>query len=561
MHYIIDWKQHVLKLAEQKAYIESNHFKLNPLEMFDNERLKEPFVSDIDHTNTGVFAFATQPNQITFLNYPSYTILRRLTLQIDQMPPSWSCQIMGIQTVKIQDQKVRFCCIIVGQSTSWDQEEEDIIDSEDDDLMQIWKTVLIYRLFDDGKTTLVANITMNRPRFLGRDVFFFNQIDDMQSWLDTLSTEIEKQNPFTVFMLAYGPIFPRYAGCAHVFQFDARADLIDQDPSKTIMRWDSSTRQLVKPPDPTQTMLTYKPAQLISTVRLGIEVNCMIHLRQPPQLNHLICTGNFDTNDLTICDWRFGLRVGVLSGTTPTDDISNDTRAATFATTTTTTADAAADVAPTFINVPNTTTTTITTTENNPTREQPWGFEATFAVPPPPSVTSAEEMMMYGLRLVVVGDCDDMFNIKIWDLSHLLQVQWHPFAPHHYLAPSVLSEQDELDMTFIYPWWHRGSSQLKSIAVRQRPQDKSALPYSTTSDALLQTHVLEAQVKYSAYNVLNSLMYLVNEDGSLKVMDIETGRILAAIDTGSNGVDVNVLGTREITVIRKEGILRALIPK
>jgi hypothetical protein len=361
---------------------------------------------------------------------------------------------------------------------------------------------------------------MDRPIFLGRDVFFFTQIDDMQSWLDTLSTETEKPHPFTVFMLAHGPILPRYAGCGHVFQFDARADLADQDPSKISFIWDSSTRQLVKKDKitPTNITMTYQPAQLISTVRLGIEVSCMIHLRRPTQLNHLICTGNFDTNELTLYDWRFGLRVGILPGTETND------------------------------------------TNNNTTMEQPWGFEATFAVPPPLYVTSTADLRMYGPRLVVVGDCEDTFKIGIWDLSHLLQVQWQPFAAHHPLTPPVLSEQDELDMPFLYPWWHRGSNQLKWIAAHQRQRDKSALPYSITSDALLRTHVLEAQVKYSAYNVLNSLMYLLDEDGILKVMNIETGHLLAATDTGSNGVDVNVLGKGEIIITRKQGILRGLLP-
>jgi hypothetical protein len=64
---------------------------------------------------------------------------------------------------------------------------------------------------------------------------------------------------------------------------------------------------------------------------------------------------------------------------------------------------------------------------------RPWGLESTLVIPPfwSNTITSNKNLAQHEFRLIAVGDnrFDDSKNkleIKVWDISYLLQVKWNP---------------------------------------------------------------------------------------------------------------------------------------
>ncbi|KAI8359936.1 hypothetical protein EDC96DRAFT_422522, partial [Choanephora cucurbitarum] len=225
---------------------------------------------------------------------------------------------IGIQSIKMRApdgsiQKVRFFSLAVGVAlvTGMEAENEDRVD--------IWKSLFVYRLFDNGDTQCVAHVKVV-DLFLGREVFLFSDTSWSQSndgkdnddsnfhtkyhsptalkdWMKIVSPENVDYDPcYTVFMLAIGPIYDHITGCVQIARFDIRDQHI-LDPSVTPVAWDSILHQLIP---------------MIACIRLGSDVSCMIHFKYPPYLNHLICTGSYQDDELSVYDWRFGIKVGSL---------------------------------------------------------------------------------------------------------------------------------------------------------------------------------------------------------------------------------------------------------
>lgn len=84
-------------------------------------------------------------------------------------------------------------------------------------------------------------------------------------------------------------------------------------------------------------------------------------------------------------------------------------------------------------------------------------------------------------------------------------------------------------------------------------------------------------VKYAAYNVLCTSLFLLTEDGMVTVLDIETGKVTGTIDNVAasssitlggfdlsntrkiRGIDVNVVAGNEVVVTSREGLLRSVM--
>ncbi|KAI7881605.1 hypothetical protein K492DRAFT_145908, partial [Lichtheimia hyalospora FSU 10163] len=267
-------------------------------------RVQDPLVVDIDRvTKKGVVATGKHrreriihgyqgqrsEHKILFWEYPSWRLIREFDLSF--APADTSCQITGIQTIRMNSSstspngKVRLFSLAVGQQLFLNNNQDDM---DNDDRVDLWQTVLIYRLFDNGATQCVAHVHMN-GQLLGRDVFFFSEASwgrskNVSEWMKIVAPDHCHFDPLhTVFMLATGPDFPRVSGCGRLVKFDIRGEQSD-----------------------------IPPAAVIARITMGRKISCMIHFRHPPQLNHLICTGSYVSDQLTLFDWRFGIKVGVL---------------------------------------------------------------------------------------------------------------------------------------------------------------------------------------------------------------------------------------------------------
>jgi hypothetical protein len=469
-------------------------------------------MADIDRENhTGVVAVAKyhdNTHKVLFLRYPGYDVIREFKL--NYQPSHWSCQITGMQSVMLNGSRVRLFSITIGYPL--DQEDPIQPEEEDDDeKINVWRTILIYRLYDDGTTVCLANIPLH-DRFVGREVYFFTKMDQIKNWLKVISSDaLSRYDPdHSVFLVAFGPTLPLYAGQVKIIMFDIRPQQHTIDPTLSSVGWDETHGFCYMDPSLETAAARNDADHIIGTIRLGAQVSCMIHFRYPPQLKHLICTGNFNTSELSIYDWRFGMRVGVIPwNNEPTEpwDRVNDV--------------------------------------------QPWGFESTMVLPLNHTNLSMSEIAMYGLRLVAVGDRDQQFEIKVWDISKLLHVVWDPFENNNKRGKM---EKEEEDLSFLYDWWERGTKRLKQVAL----QTKHHLPFTILPNEVLKVHKLDAVVKYTAYNILDTLLYLLAEDGKLTLMDIETGTVLGSAHAGV-GVDVNVLGDCEVVITRHKGLLKTVM--
>ncbi|GAA5798917.1 hypothetical protein EDC94DRAFT_587154 [Helicostylum pulchrum] len=570
---LIDWKDFVIHLMKQQKSTRNFSFEFvkeksctnRKRKIMDGEQdiqlimehymqdkspfwIQDPLVVDIDpKTKTGVVATGKHrknmienrsEHKILFWKYPSWELTR--TFELNLSPPRLNCQIIGVQSIAIPSpdgnsiEQVRFFSLAVGVGFVPE------IEHENEDRVDIWKSLFIYRLFNDGSTQCVSHIEI-ADSFLGREIFLFsdtswsNPDNNVKDWLKIVSPQHATfDNRFTVFILAIGPTYEPIIGCVQLAKFDIRATQHILDPSLTCVYWNSNTNRLYSKSD----KFYSNPTEIITTIKLGSEVSCMIHFKYPPYLNHLICTGSYQDDELSVYDWRFGIKVGTL----PWKSINSQGDE-------------------TMIDV------------------RPWGLESTLVLPPYWSENEETDLSQRGFRLIAVGDnrsdnIRDKLEIKVWDISYLLTVNWDPLIHHSHI--NLNAE----DLTHRFPWWSRRTTQLEKYAIHMMatPDQHNHtfhLPYSPPNQfkSMLLSHTFDKDdqdsiipVKYTAYNVLYTSLFLLTEDGKVTVMDIETGKITGIVEnvaSGSlqqvRGIDVNVIGGREVVVTSKEGLLRGIV--
>jgi hypothetical protein len=636
--------------------------------------IQDPLVVDIDRiTKTGVVATGKHrknqvlnrsEHKILFWEYPNWKLKR--TFELNLTPPNLTCQIIGIQSLPLFGEKATFFSLAIGMALihEMDPQEDDI-----EDRVDIWKSIFIYRLFDNGSTQCVANIKVSEF-FLGREIFLFSdtswnssnqeeeQGNDLQDWLQIVSPKdaavYDKRH--TIFLLAIGPVYERITGCVQLSRFDLRAANDVLDPSLIPVVWDNST-QLLVPLAPAYVKATNPPTEIITSIKLGTDVSCMIHFKYPPYLNHLICTGSYQDDELSVYDWRFGIKVGTLPWKTVSS--AGEQQQQQEAGGNNNGQDAAVQ----------------TVDEENDSEEEedddnveafidvrPWGLESTLVLPPHWTNEQQynDDLSLRGFRLIAVGDnrsdnSRDKLEIKVWDISYLLQVKWNPFIS----GGSITEEEDDgitVDLSHNFPWWPRRTKELTKLTfnmIQQQQQQQQerisggntllttitaattasllfnnnnnaandlstltttlttavnnnrfssqhnnntntnrqlytnssavippSLPYSPPKgfSSMLLSHTFDKDeagdsmipVKYTAYNVLYTSLFLLTEDGKVTVMDIESGKITGTVEnvaaaasssSGSTvrGIDVNVIGGKEVVVTSKEGLLRGIV--
>lgn len=520
--------------------------------------IQDPLVVDIDPmTGKGVVATGKHrknwienrsEHKILFWEYPSWKLMRSFDLNLS--PPHLNCQIIGVQTISIPSldgkstQPVRFFSLAVGMSLPE-------IEHENEDRVDIWKSLFIYRLFNDGSTQCVSHIEVN-DIFLGREIFLFsdtswsNHHHQVKDWLNIISpSDAQFDSRFTVFILAIGPTYDPIMGCVQLAKFDLRASQSILDPSLTSVYWNGN--RLLSKLNPHQ---FNPPTEIITSIKLGNDVSCMIHFKYPAYLNHLICTGSYQDDELSVYDWRFGIKVGTL----PWKPISTQQGGT------------GGDGDEPIVDV------------------RPWGLESTLVLSPywtkeeEAQVDIGQDLSKRGFRLIAVGDnrsdnARDKLEIKVWDISYLLTVKWDPFQTTcHEIEGTVV-----VDLSSRFAWWSRRTPELEKYAIQMINQDEFDLPYSPPKEfkSILLSHTFDKDdhqtdaniipVKYTAYNVLYTSLFLLTEDGKVTVMDIETGKITGTVENVASGgqqvrgIDVNVIGGKEVVVTSKEGLLRGIV--
>jgi len=678
-------------------------------------RIQDPLVVDIDRvTGTGVVATGKHrkekidvdnlaiherrsEHKILFWHYPSWNLIREFDLSF--APAEMSCQITGIQSVRMnygngKDDNMRLFTVAVGVPFFPNEDEEDEGDSE---RVDAWQVILVYRLFDDGSTQCMANLNVDNM-FLGREIFFFSDFswmrasdgedleaqdkwnqkrDSVQDWLKVITTPSHAtyDPQHTVFLLAIGQSLPRISGTGILIKFDTRGQPDALDPSTMPVRWDRSLRRLQLASDLMPSSLfmptisaddrislisrhnssgTPSPV-IIATIKLGLRISCMLHFKYPPQLNHLIVTGSFDSDELAIYDWRFGVRVGSLPWTgsdEPSinrpgqpqqlwqhiiehpevmdidqpmpnggevqsvpdaeeneqehqvpplpDDLPQDQEIDEEEPIWEVDVDAATRHRVARLAEDDDAIIDETIDEINDGRAEikPWGLESTMVLPvcwsSSPALSNSVDLESRGFRLIAVGDNrQDKLGIKVWDISHLLNVDWDPLDTQRRYKPEDL-RPPTLE-TYQYRWWSKCSPQLQQLALDMIAADTPA-HFSTTNTSrrkksltiqppysppaskrvMLLTHSFDKEhvtsdninmpVKYTAYNVLCNSLFLLTEEGEVTVMDIETGSVIASVTNAASssqdlpprirGIDVNVIAGKEIVVTSREGLLR-----
>ncbi|KAJ8662718.1 hypothetical protein O0I10_001682 [Lichtheimia ornata] len=566
-------------------------------------RIQDPLVVDVDkETKQGIVATGKHrrighdraEHKFLFWEYPSWRLIREFDLHFG--PLDTSCQITGIQTVRMaHEEKVRLFSLAVGQPLLSPEMTED----DSDDRVDQWRTILVYRLYDNGTTQCLAHLALD-GQLLGRDVFFFSETswgrpnEPVKDWIHmttmgyrhhhhrhhTTTTPDHYDPDYTVFMLVMGPDFPSISGCGRLIRFDIRGERHIVDPATEPVIWEPSVR-LFRPLYPRYMIQRANEpcppssAVVLTRINMGHKVSCMIFFRHPPELNHLICTGSYDTNELTLYDWRFGVKVGTLQWNSSHNNNNNG-------------------------NATTTTTTTTTTMEDEDEDEivQPWGFESTIVLPPYWSnheqhPCTSTDFVERGLRLIAVGDNrNDKLEVKVWDIAYLLETVWRPLQRRQQQHEEEDEEDnDEImeDYTHVFPWWKLGTPQLKRLGLKSIRNDNSDLPYTPRKgSSIILEHTFERDehggggddddengggmpIKFIAYNVLRTSLFLLTEEGKIMVMDIETGRIMGSKENVAaipgmigpqrqvRGIDVNVVGGREIVVTSRQGLLRGVM--
>lgn len=476
---LIDWRKFLINLQRHQKQLYST--TVDPFfNQLDGYQVQEPMAYDIDPlTNTGLIAVSvyTVPekrSKILFFDYPSYKLTAEYMI-CNYYPSYVFYHIGGIQSLTVNNENVRLFSIALSHWT------------EEDDSMHLWETVLIYRLYKEGRVECLANIDMTKHDLMGRDTFFFSADDPnlkVAEWLSLVNPKrgVDKQS---LFLLMLGPKRYRYAGCGHVIQFDLDRPIVDP------LQLNEAKKELS----------VFNDAEHICAIPLGAQVSCLIHFRDYPQLSHLVCTGNFEANEMSIYDWRFGVKVGAIACNDP----------------------------------------------------HPWGFETLWTVPPP---TCMKEWSMYGLRLVAVRDQENSFEVRWFDISGLLKVQWDPFRKEEEEEEYGREKEKEIDMPYVYSWWNHP----KTDKLRRTVLDH-VMPYTVhnlSHIGMLCVDKLDTSVEYMAYNILQTTLYLLTNNRKLLIVDIESGQIIKTLDVDASsdinvlGKDVVLVGERSLSLLRHE---------
>ncbi|ORZ03481.1 hypothetical protein BCR43DRAFT_52419 [Syncephalastrum racemosum] len=654
-----------------------DHPPSDPLQYYPPPfRIQDPLVVDIDRvTKTGIVATGKHrrepvmdtsrlgrrsQHKILFWEYPSWRLIREFDMSF--APDTMSCQITGLQTIRVphgeSETKVRLFSLAVGQPLPIAHQDE----ADGDDRVDLWQCVLIYRLYNNGATQCVAHLNMDGD-LLGREVFFFSHTSWARSsdgeldpndktaplvkpWMEVLSPEDAQYDPrFTVFMLAIGPSLPHVSGCAQLLRFDIRGQRDLLDPSSEPCMWDILNRRFTPLFSPmarsnnTATILQRDygpPASVVARIHLGRKVSCMIHFRYPPHLNHLICTGSYVRDELTVYDWRFGLKVGVLpwkSRPPPPLPLADPVMEEVVREEPqqhqqqqqqppqlpqpVQPEGQPASPPPQALDLMEHEDDEVNDMmdeddfdedeEEDRSVVQPWGLESTMVLPPywgdDTRPLDREDFAKRGFRLIAVGDNrEDKLEIKVWDISYLLKIDWDPLAD----GGEHDEETERRDYTSRFFWWKRGTPAMRQLALKMinerehvtfflerrgrnrimrlqssnERQAQDVLPYSPPKDfqSMILVHTFDKAntdesvmpVKYTAYNVLRTSLFLLTEEGKITVLDIETGQVIGTVnnvaetpDIGPQrqvrGIDVNVVGGNEIVVTSRQGLLRGTL--
>ncbi|KAF7730952.1 hypothetical protein EC973_000998 [Apophysomyces ossiformis] len=551
-------------------------------------QIHDPLVYDIDATtNQGVVATGKHrkcnvqwqgkrsDHRILFWRYPSWQPMGQLDLTF--VPSEVLCQIIAIQSIRMpqQKEKVRLFAVAVGQP---------LAPYNGDINVDLWRAVFVYRLFDDGSTSCLGHLQTNGS-FISQDVFFFsdaswgrsnddkpgtnNETGHVKEWLRVTCPEFaDFESDYTVFMFAFGPMYQDINGYGQFARFDLRSYPGTVDPSISPVIQNPAGRyeylnyklwQQARLPNPG------KPAELISVVRLGSKVSCMMHFRDPPHLNHLICVGSYTRDELYIYDWRFGIVSGIIPWLSP--QVARQEEGS----------------------EPHQSWQSV----------RPWGLETAMVLPPliPELELPTNHLAQRGFRLIAVAyDGCDKLATKVWDISYLLDNVWNPMDQEGEYDDT----RHEPDYTHRFRWWKRGSRKLQQLAIRMIQAEETEefldtnssetvsqlsmldkLPCSPpeTAKCLILTHKYDTvdprngnmPMKLAAYNLLQTSLILLTEEGKLIVLDIETGRVIGRTENVAamaspktksamkvRAIDVNVLRGREIVITSREGVLRSV---
>ncbi|KAI9304625.1 hypothetical protein BJ944DRAFT_266565 [Cunninghamella echinulata] len=563
-------------------------------------------------------------HKILFWEYPSWKLIRELEINI--VPPEITCQVVGIQSIRINSSssKIRLFALAIGQPSEMnehldDEENPDDNEEANEDRVDIWQAVLIYRLYDNGVTQCLAHIPFEDD-FLGREVFFFSDYswtygDDefksatdhhhhhdhskrnIKDWLGMIAPGSIDYDPHnTLFMFVIGLNINANGG-GKLIQFDLRGNANVVDPALTPVAWDTFVRRMlpsrlyIQPLSERQQQqqlmlrrliaenmnneatssssssnlanninnitsnlnipfnnynsknnssnnrnnnnnnsgdtdsshnnnnnnhpLSPIPAKVIYTVHLGSYVSCMIHFKYPFFLNHLICTGSLQSNELSIYDWRFGIKVGTLPWKVPHESLlgrHNHTDDHVFSppapppTRTDQQEHSIHDnrlgdviniidgvLGDRILNQDNLELGQQQDMDENNIEDndnafdlnqaKPWGLESTMVLPPywNNDIPYRDELADRGFRLIAVGDNrKDRLEIKVWDISFLLRQLWDPLKikqdenvqekndqQHHlHNELNVGNWQNELEWSKLFPWWKCGSQHLRLLGLK-----------------------------------------------------------------------------------------------
>ncbi|KAI9277629.1 hypothetical protein BY458DRAFT_488491 [Sporodiniella umbellata] len=146
---------------------------------------------------------------------------------------------------------------------------------------------------------------------------------------------------------------------------------------------------------------------------------------------------------------------------------------------------------------------------------QPSNFDFMYTLPLPTSEKdiACEYLANYGPRLVVAGIREQsLFEIRVLDVTHLMQKCCELY--------NSLTETNILNQNW------------KTVYVY--------LPGECED--------------YSAYSIFQTSLYLLTEKGHLLVIDIESGKLIKEEVIGP-GVDINVLGGKDVVVTKQHGLL------
>ncbi|RUS15885.1 hypothetical protein BC937DRAFT_91860 [Endogone sp. FLAS-F59071] len=519
-------------------------------------KVQDPLVSDIDHlTGTGILATgkhrisrknSRSEHRILFWSYPSWTLIRTFDFNL---PVDVYCQLTGIQTVRVGDENCTIFTVAIGIPLPSGDEDED----EQADRVDVWKEVRIYRLHEDGFVQQLGSYQL-MGTFVGREAFTFSQENDTITWGRPQGVSGEVPNP-AIMVLLVGARLPLLVGSVvllgvKLLPRSVDAAGMDVSPANVM---NNNNDDIANSNAPTPTVLLKRI--------FGTKMSCMHHLRYPAQLNHLIFTGSYGSDNLTLWDWRTGLRAGIFPGRVVTA------------------ADGSLSTAP----IGQEELQDDYDDDEESDRLFPWGLETTMVLPSLQSdddSSAATSSVGRGFRLIAVGDNrKDRLEIRVWDINNLLTVTSQPLSTsslpmsmplnHDQTTIPTNTQITSADLPYSPPansnpmiLFHSFHKATPSTDLQQPPQSSQAInPHTVNLPAAV-------PIKYTAYNVLSSHLFMLTDRGEMTIVDVETGRIVGVRTNLADelpgedkvrGIDVNVVGGREVVVTARQGVMRGLM--